>query len=348
MRILFVIPGDINLPTGGYRYDRAMIEEWRKAGHVVDLLSLPGNYPFPTISDKQSALDILKTEQSASIAVVDGLAGGAHPEFLKHLATKMPVVALIHHPLCLESGLDTQAAKTLESLEAQGLQQVSGIVTTSPETSRSVQKLFAPGSDKIACVIPGVARGVIAEPAKNGLIRLLCVGSVIERKGHRNLLLALCNLQHLNWHLDCVGKTDFQPELYSELLEILNARGLGNRIKFHGAVNVNDLEEKYQQAHVFVLPSLFEGYGMVYAEAIVRGLPVIGTTAGAIQDTVPSECGILVSPNNIEELSKALETMISNHEIRENYRKSSLSSASNFPTWQESSNQFLTVLEEFL
>ena len=347
MHILFVIPGDINLPTGGYRYDRKMIEEWRGKGHVVDLLSLPGNYPFPTASEKKLALKFLDKVPASSIAVVDGLAGGAHPEFLKQLSEIMPVIALVHHPLCLESGLNSDSRKNLKNLEAKGLEFVSGIVTTSPKTSKSVQNLFAVDSGKISCVIPGVERGSIASPAKNETIRLLCVGSVIERKGHRILLEALGKLKHLDWHLDCVGKTDFEPGLYTELLEVVDGQGLKSRVKFHGAIEPEALEQKYGQAHVFVLPSLFEGYGMVYAEAIVRGLPVIGTIAGAIPETVPSECGILVSPGSIEELQSALEIMISKHQTREHYRKSALSSASGFPSWSESSNRFLAVLEAY-
>ncbi|MEM9277845.1 MAG: glycosyltransferase family 4 protein [Pseudomonadota bacterium] len=347
MKILFIIPGDINLPTGGYRYDRAIIHELQALGHEVNLVSLTGNYPFPSEVEKQAAIELIEALPTANdIAVIDGLAGGAHPELIRKLSKTLPVVALVHHPLCLENGLDEETARKLETSEAQGLEHVSSVITTSPETAKTVKGLFNVDAGKIHCVLPGVERGVLANPSSDENIHLLCVGSVIERKGHVFLVQALAGLLHLNWHLDCVGKTDFQPDYYANVKARVEQNNLASRITFHGTVDAIQLENHYKNAHMFVLPSLFEGYGMVYAEAIVRGLPVIGTTAGAIPDTVPQSCGMLVEPGNTDELATALDTMISNKEIRESYREACIASTNSFPTWEKSAAAFASVLGE--
>ena len=346
MHILFVIPGDINLPTGGYRYDREIINAWQKSGIEVSLASIEGNYPFPSETDKKTALqDIIKFPK-ADIAVVDGLLGGTSPEFMQALSKTLLIVALIHHPLCLENGLSIKNAESLEASERAGLKFTSGVITTSPATTLTVSNLFEYNRNKIHTVLPGVERGQISTGSKSSTVNLLCVGSIIERKGHKDLLLALSELSDYNWHLDCIGSTDFDPKLFIELKQILKTKALETKVTFHGTVSEETITNAYIKADVFVLPSLFEGYGMAYAEAIAHGLPVIGTTAGAIPDTVPETCGILVEPSNIKALHQALEKIILDKALRNQYQKAAIKAEPSFPTWQSSANAFLKILKE--
>lgn len=346
MRILFVIPGDINLPTGGYRYDKEIINAWKGSGIDVELVSLQGNYPFPNERDKAKALDTIKDFPDADIAVVDGLLGGASPEFINALSKIIPVTALIHHPLCLENGLDEENATALKASEQKGLEYISQIITTSPATTKTVAKLFGFDDDKIHTVLPGVKRTQTSQGSENQTVHLLCVGSVIERKGHKILLQALNSLKHLDWRLDCYGSTEFDKELFDQIQDIIKTENLSKKVEFHGAVSDEKLEASYTISDIFVLPSLFEGYGMVYAEAIVRGLPVIATTAGAIPDTVPETCGILVEPNNSKMLAQALEKLISNEELRNKFRQNAIAAEPTFPTWQSSATQFAEILKD--
>ena len=206
MKILFIIPGDINLPTGGYRYDRAILNEWQSSDVEYELVNLEGNYPFPSELDRQGALEQIKHFPDADIAVIDGLAGGVLPNFTRKLSQAMPVIALIHHPLFLENGLTKQQAESLKSLEENGLRYVSGIITTSPTTSKIVSEVFKLAQEiNIHTVEPGLVRSEISNGSQSSIKNLLCVGSIIERKGHRDLLSALANLKHLSWHLRCIG-----------------------------------------------------------------------------------------------------------------------------------------------
>jgi glycosyltransferase involved in cell wall biosynthesis len=169
---------------------------------------------------------------------------------------------------------------------------------------------------------------------------------VIERKGHKVLLQALSNLKDLNWRLDCFGSTEFDTKLFDELQTFVRTENLSEKVKFHGAVCDDLIEAAYATSDVFVLPSLFEGYGMVYAEAIVRGLPIIATTAGAIPDTVPQTCGILVEPENTNMLTQAIEQMVSDEHLRNDYRQGAMIAAEDFPTWQDSAMRFAELLRD--
>lgn len=348
MRIRFIIPGDIDTPTGGYRYDRAIILEWRMLGIEVDLICLPGGYPFPLGAQLETALSIIKQAQDADICVIDGLAGGCAPHLIAHCANDMPVVALIHHPLGLETGLSTDQSNALEQLEREGLAFVKAVATTSPATTKTVHKLFNYPKNQIHTFMPGVKRGGFVSFRTQRPLRLLSVGSITERKGHDVLIRALGRLRDLEWQLDIVGPKQFNPELFQKLQHIAMDENIAENVTFHGAVNADTLDALYQKADIFALASRYEGYGMAYAEAIVCGLPVIATTAGAIPDTVPESAGLLVPPDNIDALTHALRIMLSDDNFRQKKRTGALQAEPDFPTWPASATQFHSLLRTLL
>lgn len=347
MIVNFIIPGDIDLPTGGYRYDKRILHEWQQIGLECNLISLNGDFPFPEKLDIQNAISQIAEFPKADICVVDGLAGGAMPQFMERLKSDSPVIALIHHPLCMENGLTTAQAEQLSKLENDGLRFVNGVATTSPTTSETVSELFSSVPEAIETILPGVERGEISKPYLDGPFHLLCIASLIERKGHRFLIDALSNLKELNWVLDCYGMMNQDSAIYEATLEQIERLGLADRIKLHGSVKDDQIKKAYAEAHLFVLPSLYEGYGMAFAEAIVRGLPVIGTTAGAIPKTVPDTCGMLVEPENSKSLAQALHLMLSDKDVLKNYRAGAIEASAGFPSWRSSAVKFKNFLEKW-
>ena len=85
---------------------------------------------------------------------------------------------------------------------------------------------------------------------------------------------------------------------------------------------------------------------MAYSEAMSRGLPVIGTRAGAIPDTVPPAAGLLVSPGDAAELSAALRQLIADPELRRRFADGAWASAETLPTWRQSAAIFAATLEK--
>jgi glycosyltransferase involved in cell wall biosynthesis len=110
-----------------------------------------------------------------------------------------------------------------------------------------------------------------------------------------------------------------------------------------GAVSSEQLANLYAAADLFVLASRFEGYGMAYAEAIAHGVPVIGTNAGAIPETVPAGAGVLVAPDDVDALAAALRRLIENPDERE--RLAAGARAVRFPSWSDQAAGFAQVLE---
>jgi glycosyltransferase involved in cell wall biosynthesis len=96
---------------------------------------------------------------------------------------------------------------------------------------------------------------------------------------------------------------------------------------------------------VFVLASRYEGYGMAFAQAIAYGVPVIGTTAGAIPETVPAGAGLLVPPDDVPALAVALRRLISDRDARARLADNARAAANLLPTWAASAAVFARAIE---
>jgi len=89
-----------------------------------------------------------------------------------------------------------------------------------------------------------------------------------------------------------------------------------------------------------VLASHHEGYGMVLAEALARGLPVVSTTAGAIPDTVPADAGLLVPPGDPKALAAALRQVITEPGVRGRLAVGARAARHNLPSWSDAAHAF--------
>jgi len=136
-----------------------------------------------------------------------------------------------------------------------------------------------------------------------------------------------------------------RPHAAANLEGLISRRGLTGRIETTGAVSASLLATLFSKADLFVLASRFEGYGMAYAEALSFGLPVIGTTAGAIPDTVPNGAGLLVPPDDPAALAAALRSVIVDADRRRLLSEAALVAAHTLPTWQQSAAIFAATLD---
>ena len=178
------------------------------------------------------------------------------------------------------------------------------------------------------------------------MLELLAVGSVVPRKGYDILVAALAAIPDLAWRLVIAGDRERSPQTARALDAQIARLGLAGRITFAGAVASQRLMQLYAAADLFVLPSRFEGYGMAYAEAIAHGVPVVGTRAGAIPQTVPAGAGVLVPPDDVDALANVLRRLIASPSERERLAAGARAAAATFPSWQDTAGLFAGVLEQ--
>ena len=344
-RLWFLVPGDLETPTGGYRYGRRILEGLRTLRWEVEHRALDGSFPFPSRKALERAAGLLSGIPDRETVVVDGLAFGALPEVAESHGQHLGLIALVHHPLWLETGLDPRRAESLRVSETRALARARRVIVTSPATARLLQDHGVP-ADRIRVVTPGVDPAPAATGSAGPDLQLLCVATLTPRKGHDVLLRALAPLAPLPWHLHCVGSLDRDRHWAAELLRLRRDLGLDERVSFTGALGQAELDQRYVQSDLFVLPTRFEGYGMVVAEALARGLPLVVTRTGALPDLVTPRAGILVPPEEPAALGDALGRLIANAGLRQQLAAGSRAAGLRLPTWTDAAREFAAACRQ--
>lgn len=331
-----LVPGDLESRTGGYGYDREIVAGLRRRGWHVSVVTLAGGYPEPTAAECFAAEQALAAIPDEAIVLADGLAFGALPFQAARERSRLRFVALVHHPLTLETGLDPSVAARLRVQEREALASARGVVVTSRRTVAAVEEFGVP-RDRIAVVEPGTDVALEARGSESRTLELLCVASLTPRKGHATLLAALAALGDLPWRLTCVGSGDRDPDTTAELRRLCAFEPLHDRVRFVGELGGGELEDAYDRADLFVLPTLYEGYGMAVAEALARAIPVLSTPTGAIEDLVGDEAGLLVPAGNVTALTAALRQLMSDPHRLGALRAGARLRRGLLPTWDAAS-----------
>lgn len=375
-----VVPGRLDQRTGGYIYDRRVAEGLRGLDWTVQVHSLQGCFPGPDEVAEAALEATLSSLPDASRVVVDGLALGGLPKAAARHAGRLTLLGLVHHPLYEETGLAADRAKQLEALERAALESCRGIVATSGFTAKRLREWLQP-CPPLRVVTPGIEhepvwidretrqanrvalklfRGDRFECSETGALRaesgkpanalrapmLLCVGSLVPRKGQDLLVQALDRLQDRSWHCLLAG-SDVRDPTFAERLRIeIARRGLETRVEILGECPEPLLDALYQSADLFVLPAWYEGYGMAFAEAMAHGLPIIATSGGAIPDTVPATAGMLVTPGDIDSLTAAIARLLDEPILRAELARGAWDHARSLPGWNQVSVQFANALRE--
>lgn len=342
---VFLLPGDWHTPTGGYTYDRRLAEGLAAQGWRIEPCVLPGDYPFPDAAARAAAAALMAALPDGALVIADGLAFGALPELAEAEAGRLRWLALVHHPLALETGLDRAARERLAATERRALATARHVVAVSAATAGALVADYGVPPDRITVVEPGTDPAPLAVGSGGPGVALLCVATLTPRKGHAWLVEALAGLTDRAWTLDCVGSAVRDPACAAALRVAVEAAGLGGRVHLHGEVDAARLAAFYDRADLFVLPSFHEGYGMVCAEALARGLPVLTTTAGALPDTVPGAAGRRVPPGDTPALREALAELLDVPEARGALAAGARTVRAQLPDWPTVAARFAAQLE---
>jgi glycosyltransferase involved in cell wall biosynthesis len=290
----------------------------RQLGWSAQVVELDSSFPTPTpaaLSDAQRQLSALPAH---SLVLIDGLALGAMPDVVHAHKDRLRMVGLVHHPLAAETGLPPDLARELFSSERRALQAMRLIVVTSQRTRNALAD-YDVAADRMVVVEPGVDRahaavGRVDDAAAS--VRMLCVATITERKGHDLLIDALSELRDQSWTLTCVGSIDRSPATVRALKMQIQAVGLQDRVVLTGELDEAMLEPQFRAADLFVLATRYEGYGMAVAQALVHGLPIVSTRTGAIEELVLPDAGMLVQPGDCAGLRAALSRVLVDADLR--------------------------------
>ncbi len=271
------VPGALDQPTGGYRYDAALVRALRNRGWQVVVHELPGCHPLP---DPPAVAGAERTLAAAagSTLVVDGL---CLPAFARTTCAGVRLVALIHHRLTRETGTPAASIAPLVRLERDGLQRAQLIICTSAATAADLQRAYGLPSPPLVAP-PAIETTAPRTPWARAPRRLLAVGALVPRKDVLLLIEALAPLRHLPWRLDIVGDDSRHPAYARRVRSRCRRHRLVGRIRLHGAIADWRRRRLLRQADLLLAASRHEGYGMAVAEAAAAGLPILATATAAV------------------------------------------------------------------
>jgi glycosyltransferase involved in cell wall biosynthesis len=319
-----------------------MVAGLRARGWVVDVHEVDGAFPRPSAAALESAARTLAAIPDASLVVVDGLAFGAMPAEVERESGRLNLVALVHLPLAAHVGINRREADRFEQGERRALAVARACIVTGAATVEALEA-YGVRPEQIAVVEPGTDRAPLARGSRNPL-HLVSVAAITAGKGHEILLRALARLSQRAWHLTCAGSLDREPTTAARVRELVDAEQLGKRVALVGELDATELSALYDSGDIFVHASLHETYGMVVAEALARGIPVVGSATGAIPDLVRSDAGLLVPPGDVAALEGALSSVIDNVDVRGRLAAGARGVRARLPTWDDAVDRMANVL----
>ncbi len=326
-------------------YDRKLVDYLQNHGDTVEIVSLPWRNYAVHLTDNFH----FRLPPDFDLLIQDEL---NHPSLLSANSRprSYPVISLVHHLRCSEQRSAWQNWFH-RLIERRYLESVDGFIFNSKTTQRVVNSLIENSKPNIVAYPPTDRFGqsvseteIEARSKEPGPLRILFLGNVIRRKGLHTLLEAISS-QPSAFRLDVVGGMKAETDYARTMREKASVPGLRSMVRFHDSLENEDLTVKLKSAQVLVVPSSYEGYGIVYLEGMAFGLPAIGTAAGAASEIISDgETGFIVPPDDAKKLTDRLSMLANNRELLTRMSLMALERYRQQPTWDETARQ----IREFL
>ncbi|MDQ3864606.1 MAG: glycosyltransferase family 4 protein [Actinomycetota bacterium] len=341
MRLAFITVGDTGRKTGGYLYNERVISGLRQRGLEIEEVVACGAAP----DEQRRAAPRLGSMFDPSrfdTIVVDALARIAVAPHLDRWQSLRPVVALVHELPSVAGGSKTVAR---ESLYEEPLLRADRLVAVSGH-GRDLLQRRGVSFGRIHVVPPGFDGVPVDDGShtlRDGPVRALCVAQWIPRKGILPLVEAWAMREREDAVLELIGETEADPDYAAQVRAAIEAAPQDS-IVVSGRVDDASLGAAYASADLFVLPSRYEGYGIVYAEALAFGLPIVACDAGPVPELVGREAAVLVPPDDKVALCATLDLLLADPTLRLRMSRAASRRASRLPRWEDTVAAFEDVL----
>ena len=365
LRLGLIIYGSLDTLSGGYLYDRQLVSHLRDHGDEVEIISLPWRSYARHLVDNHSSILLERLQRlSLDLLLQDEL---NHPSLfwinprLRESVT-YPIVSIVHHLRSSEARPAWQN-RFYRWVERRYLSSVDGFIFNSQTTRQAVIDCLGkqtslhsyivayPGGDRLT---PGLSDKHILERAEApGPLQLLFLGNIIPRKGLHTLLAALGRLpiepDGTSWRLNVVGNLETDPSYVSKMSLLAARLGIRENVRFLGALNDRSLSKQLSGNHVLVVPSTYEGFGIVYLEGMGFGLPAIASNSGAAAEIITSgKNGLIIPPGDDVILAQHLSELIHDRQL---LRRMSLEARQHYqaqPTWNTSMDRIREFLHSLI
>ena len=337
LRVAWVVYGSLNQVSGGYIYDRLVVEQLRALGDQVTVISLePNGTCLPALAS-----------DDYDVVLGDELCFRELGPLFRAAPAGLRRVLLVHHLTAWEHPPGARHDELI-ALEKTAIDSADACIATSRVTAdRLAHERLA---REVLVAEPGADR--FQRPASAGQeldgarLRLLFVGNLLPRKRVLELIGAFAELASEHAELVLVG-AELEPGYGEELRASVARAKLGDRVRFLGSLDAAAVAEQLALAHALVLPSALEGYGMVLSEALWSGVPIIAARVGAAEELVcRSSAGLLYDPDEARGLAGALARFVTDRALRRQLRRAAWLSAAQLPRWRDTAQAVRATLSK--
>ena len=345
MRIGLIIYGRLDTLTGGWIYDRLLVEYLRAQGHRVAVISLKQRNYVRNLADNFSRrLYRRLLDHDCRLLIQDGL---IHPSLVGlNLRIKRrrscPLLTIVHQVLCRRP-LKRYQQLVYQAVERRYLKSVDGFIFNSETTRANVEALVGrqrpavvayPGGDRLGCLASGAV--VESRCRRAGPLQLIFVGNLTPNKGVLPLIAGLAQLPPESWQLSLIGSLTMDRAYVQKVRALIARLGLGDRIDIPGPLDGEELAGRLNASHLFVLPFSCEGFGVACLEAMAWGLPVIGSTRGALREFVDDGVnGALVPPGDIAAFAQQIRRLHEDRTLLARCGQQALKTFRSRPGWRD-------------
>ena len=343
MRIGLVIYGNLEILTGGYLYDKMLVNFLKMKNVDVEIFSLKGRNYFAHCTDNFSSLEKTILNAHLDILLQDEL---NHPSLFwmnKRLAKNIPVISIVHQILSVQPR-NRSLNCCYKVIERAYFQSLTGCIFNSTFTKTTAIKKLCYDKPSIV-VYPGKDR--LDNKMKRETIQkrrlgkkplaLLFLGNITKNKRILETLQQLLILPRELWLLYIVGSGQFEPDYFTTIKNWVRQNNISNNVIFCGPLNGSKLESTISKCHIMLLPFTMEGFGMAYIEGMGFGLPAFGSTQGAAGEIITHGFnGYLIGPKAPEKLAAILKELYYDRQKLTRLSLNSLQTYNKFPSWETS------------
>lgn len=336
--IVYAEFADYDRATGGYVYNARLCTELAKLGWSVSRLELPPGFPELSEGAMAGTARLLAAIADRTIVMIDQVCLGPVADLALHAqGRRLRWVEFFHHPTVHDLPQGSLARTRADAIERAALAVPELVIASSESTARTLLADYRVPQRMLVTAPPGFER-VQPDPARAGTgpKRLLSVGAVVPRKGYLALIEALAGIPTSDWSLHIVGNPDRDPAHAAAVRAKIGALGLGDRIQLAGKLSDADLAREWAAADLYVSASEHEGFGMAIGEAVMRGLPVVTTSAGAVGDWLRRDCAMVLPNGDVGALRDAIAAVLEQPERLRAMAQAALVAAATLPTWPDS------------
>lgn len=305
-------------------YDRRICAGLRASGWVVFVHVVPGSWPRRDADGRRRLARLLDGIPDEALVVIADVIAGVAADVLEPVSERLHLVTLVHEPV------------GPTAVEAAVLGMSRAVITSSRWSARWLSAHYGIDRRKTFAV-PAGAEAMRLSPGTRDGGRLLCVGALDAAHAQDVLVDALGEVADLDWCCRFVSSEQDDPRLVGELRARAVRAGVADRIAWTGSLAPAELARVHGLADAVVVPSRIEPHAAGAAAALVRGLPVIGTQAGALPEVMGDGAdrpGLLVPPQDPTALAGALRRWLTDADGRERMRHAAVTRGAELPRWE--------------